>query len=108
MTGIELLDSVVSDGYDISSIIIDNVAKELDKAIEESRLHYIEKGGDRIGFLECLKKDRKVFVANCYIYKKFRGITSLMTIRNILRKIYNDRDYFYWRSRKRGKICYTR
>ena len=82
MTGIELLDSVVSDGYDISSIIIDNVAKELDKAIEESRLHYIEKGGDRIGFLECLKKDRKVLTLGesnwCDIIKNQKDRDRLM------------------------------
>ena len=108
MDGKVLLNTVISNGINVSIEKRGIVVKEIDEAIKEHRLHYIEQRGQLIGFLVCKKKGNKIFVNNCAIYKKFQNIGSLMVIRNTLRRIYKNIDCFYWKSRKRNRICYAK
>jgi hypothetical protein len=94
-------------GADIPTDKIETVIRQINEAMIEDRYFDVHKCNKRVGFLTCQVKDGKVFVNNCVIFKDFRGPTTLMTIRNTLRKIY-DNPIFYWKSRRRDKLCFAK
>ncbi len=103
--GEQILNKMIKEGADIPEGKKLEVAKEVEKAIEDKHFLIIEKDGKDIGFLTYFEKPDGIFVNNCIIYKNFRGIINLIYLRKFFREKYKGLK-FYWRSKKRGaKLC---
>lgn len=108
MTGRELLNIVLSEGVVVKEEH-DDLVKEFDKALEENRIYWIPKDGKTIGFCTYEKRDNRVLINKCVIYKQFRDRFSLISLCNYFRSLFKDVDYFYWINKRRGnRICRCR
>lgn len=106
--GEQILNKMIKEGADIPTGKRAEVIEEVNKAVEDSHFFIIEKDGSDIGFLTYFEKGDKVFINNCVVYRKFRSVASLMSLRRFFRSAYEGKR-FYWRSKKRnGKLCFVK
>ena len=106
MTGQDLLNIILNEGVEVKEKHEDLI-KEFDKAISEDRVYFIPNGNNIIGFLTYEEKGDRLLINKCIIYKQFRHRFSLISLRHYFRNLYKDTQ-FYFKSKRRGKICYVR
>lgn len=106
--GQELLDVMLSEGARIPLYKQREVVSDLNRAAREQTLHHIIEKGIRIGFMSYFKIDKKVFVNNLIIFKRFRRKGSLLRVRRFIRNAFSDIDGIYWESKRRDRLCEVR
>lgn len=106
MTGQDLLNIILNEGVEVKERHEDLI-REFDKAINEDRVCFIPKGNDLVGFLTWEKRKDKILINKCVVFKKYRSRFSLIELRHYFRYMFKGMQ-FYWKSRKRNRICYVR
>lgn len=106
MTGQDLLNIVLNEGVEVKEKHEDLI-QEFDEAIIENRVCFIPKGSDIVGFCTWEEKKGKVLINKCVVLKKYRSRFSLIELRHYFRDMFKDMQ-FYWKSRKRNKVCWVR
>ena len=83
--------------------LTDEVKQNIQKAIQNNKIHFIERNGQTIGFHTWEEKGDKIFINNLWIEKAYRNKDNLLSLRKYFRNMYLGKIH-YWRNRKSKRM----
>ncbi len=90
---------------DLLQYLTPKVKQNIQEAISDHRIHYLERDGKTIGFHTWEEKGDKIFINNLWIEEQYRNKNNLLSLRKYFRDMYSGKVH-YWRNRKRGEYEY--
>lgn len=96
----ELVNIMLKDGVEVPNQ--ERVSHDIDRAIQEGKVYWIEKDSKTIGFATYREKADRLLMEYCFIYKAFRDKANLLSLRQFFRSIHTN---FVWHSRRRNRVC---
>ncbi len=87
----------------LQQLLTDKVKDNIRIAVQENRIHWINKGNKTIGFHTWEEHNGKILINNLWIEEKYRNKDNLLNLRKLFRTIY-PKTKFYWKSRKRKRM----
>ena len=103
MIGNDLVNIMMSEGVHIPPEEREQVLKDLNEAVKNNRIYFIEKDGKTVGFLTYVDRQKNVLINYAFIYKKFRDAINFLSLRMLFRDKFGTR--FVWKSRRRNRMC---
>jgi hypothetical protein len=93
------------DGVPISAEDREKVIHDIDTAIDNNHIIFLNRANTFIGFVTYIPRETDILLNYCFVYRRFRNKANLIGLRKLFRSMSNK---FKWKSRRRGRICIVR